>query len=107
MSQKDQSRLDKTIKRAGVVIGRKQESEDIVSYVRSISDKQTEDNVETLALRPEFQNGHIGRSDRFRIPQSTTTRYLQLLFQRPFGHTINKQADKQNTQRPEMGVWGR
>ena len=28
-------------------------------------------------------------------------------FQRPFGHTINKQADKRNTQRLEIGLRGR
>ena len=95
---------------------------------------------ETHPLRPDFDNRHTDRSDRFRIPRSRTTQYLQSFiptairtqsidtqtgaiglgflvagqldtysrsFQRPFGHTTNKQTDKRNTHRQGMGVRGR
>ena len=57
---------------------------------------------ETHPLRPDFDNLHTDKSDRFRIPNSKTTRYLQSFiptvirtqlhdtyshsFQRSFGH---------------------
>ena len=78
----------------------------------SISDKQPEDNfgwrdapTETWIWQIDIQIEAIDLG--FPVVRLHDT-YSQL-FQRPFGHTTNKQADKHNTQRLEMGMraqWG-
>ena len=59
---------------------------------------------ETHPLRPEFDNRHMDRSYRLRIPRSKTTRYLQSFIPTAIGtHNHNKQADNCNARRLEMG----
>ena len=70
----------------------------------SISNKQTEGQfLLTRRHFPEFDSRHIEATDLgFPIVRlHNTSRYL---FQRPFVHTINKQADKHNTRWLEMGM---
>ena len=59
----------------------------------------------THPLRPEYDNRHIDRRGEaglgFPVVRLHDT-YSRRSFQRPFGHTINRQADKHITQRPEM-----
>ena len=59
---------------------RTQESIDIANHRLVTSKRRTvlADVDETHPLRPDFDNRHIDRSDRFRIPRSKSTRHLQL-----------------------------
>ena len=49
---------------------------------------------ETHPLRPVFDNRHIGRIKR---QIARLHNIYSHSFHRPFGHSINKQADKHNT----------
>ena len=98
----------------------------------SISDKQTEDHLGWPDAPTQtwiWQQTH--RRNRVRIACNKTTRHLQSVSPRasrahsqqaagqtqhdtcsqsvqgPVGHTVNKQPDKHNTQRLEMGMRGR
>ena len=91
---KSKTRLDKNIKKADGVVGRRQESID-TAYRRLVTDKlRTVLADKTHLLRPEFDNRHVDRSHRFRIPPSKTTRYLQSFIPTAIG-THNQQAGRQ------------
>ena len=102
-AKQDKNRFDKNIKQVGGVVVRRQESIDIVTKkLRTILAD------EAHPLRPEFDNRHtqtgaIGVGFLVLGQLDTYSRS----FQRPFGHTINKQADKRNTRRQGVGVRGR
>ena len=122
VSKRDKNRLDKNMKKAGWMVRRGQESRD-TAYHRLVTNKPSTILAgEKHPLRPDFDNLHTDRSDRFRVLNSKTTQYLQSFiptvirtrlhdicshsFQRSFGHTIKKQADEHNTQRLDDGDAG-
>ena len=105
-SKQDKNRLDKNTKKAGDVVGRRQESINTV-YHRLVTNKlRTILADETHPLRPEFDNRHTrtDRSDRFRIPRSRTTRYLQSFIPTAI-RTHNQQAGR-STQHASAGDGG-
>ena len=61
---------------------------------------------ETHPVKPEFDNRHIEKTD-LGFPVVRLHDTYSHSFQRPFGHTINKQGGKHNTQRLAMGTQGR
>ena len=71
------NRLDKNIKEAGGVAEKRQESIDTANHRLVTNKRRTILADETHSLRPDFDNRHIHRRDRFRIPRSKTTRHLQ------------------------------
>ena len=60
---------------------------------------------ETNPLRPEFDDSHIEAID-LGLPLVRLHDTYSHSIQRPFGHAINKQADKHNTQRLDFGDAG-
>ena len=60
---------------------------------------------ETHPLRPEFDDRHIEAID-LGFPLVSLHDTYSHSFQRPFGHAVNKQADKRNTQRLDFGDAG-
>ena len=77
LSKQDKGRLDKLIRKAGGVIGRKQDDLGtlhdrvvIRKYHKIMSDN-------THPLREEFESRKTERSNRFRLPATRTTRYKQ------------------------------
>ena len=66
-------------------------------------------NRHTDRSHRSIQSKLTDRSHRFRILRNSLHDTYSHSFQRPFGHTVNKQADKHITQWLEMGMrerWG-
>ena len=108
-SKQDKNRLDKNIREAGgggVVVRRRQESID-TAYRRLVPNKlRTILADKSHPLRPESDNGHIEATE-LGFPAVRRHDTCSQSVQRPVGHTVNKQPDKHNTQRLEMGMRGR
>ena len=108
-SEQDKNRLDKNIREAGgggVVVRRRQESID-TAYRRLVTNKlRTIWADQTHPLRPESDNRHIEETE-LELPAIRRHDTCSQSVQGPVGHTVNKQPDKHNTQRLEMGMRGR
>ena len=105
-NKQDKSRLDMNIKKAGWLVGRRQESID-TAYRRLVPNKlRTILADKSHPLRPESDNGHIEATE-LGFPAVRRHDTCSQSVQRPVGHTVNKQPDKHNTQRLEMGMRGR
>ena len=77
MTQDDRGRVDKLIRKAGGVIGKKQDTLDTL-YDRRTKNKLTDIlNDETHPLRQTFDSFKIVRSGRFRVPKAKTDRYAK------------------------------
>ena len=75
VSKQDRNRLDKNIKKASGVVGRRQDDVETM-YNRLVTSKLTGILADDAhPLRPEFDSRHIDRSGRFRVPKVRTTRY--------------------------------
>ena len=77
MTAGDKGRVDKTIKNAGGVIGKTQDSLDTLYDRRSRNKLTTILKDETHPLRPTFDSMKIDRSGRFRTEKTRTVRYGQ------------------------------
>ena len=76
-SKQVKTRLDKNMKKAGWMVGRGQESKDTACHRLVTNKPSTILAGISHPLRPDFDNLHTDRSDRFRVLNSKTTRYLQ------------------------------
>ena len=75
ISGQDRNRLNKNIKKASGVVGRKQDDVETM-YQRLVTHKLTSVLADdTHPLRPEFDSRRMDRSGRFRVPKTRTTRY--------------------------------
>ena len=82
MTKQDADRLDKLIKRAGGIVGRKQETF-MTLYETRLKDKLN--NVltdDTHPLQDELDSRRIERSGRLRAPAAATQRYKKSLIPR-------------------------
>ena len=80
-AKQDKDRLEKNIKEAEGIVGRKQESLHS-AYHRLLTDRlNTILADETHPLRPEFDSRRIDRSGRFRVPKARTNRYKNSFIQ--------------------------
>ena len=67
--------MNKVIKKAGGVVGKRQEDMDTL-YTRRTRNKLKDIMTdETHPLRPDYDNRLIERSGRFRVPKARTSRY--------------------------------
>ena len=75
ISKQDRDRLDKIIRKAGTVVGEKQE--DLTSLCKKYTLNKLTDilNDKTHPLHDEFHNRQIERSGSLRVPKSRTCRY--------------------------------
>ena len=76
LRQCDKNKLDKIIKKAGSVIGKKLDSLDRLVEERRFKKMQRILRDDTHPLNEELYLHKIERSGRFRIPKARTNRYL-------------------------------
>jgi hypothetical protein len=75
LSKQDSDRLEKIVKKAGSVVGKKQETIESVCQ-RRLTERLTSILAdETHPLRPEFDSRRIDRSGRLRAPVARTSRF--------------------------------
>ena len=76
MNQCDKNKMNKIIKKAGGVIGKKLDTMDILIDGRTHKKMKSILSEDSHPLRHDFDIHKIVRSGRFRIPKSKTNRYL-------------------------------
>jgi hypothetical protein len=96
VTKQDRNRLDKQIKKAGGVVGRKQDDIETM-YGRLVTKKLTAIwNDDTHPLRPEFDSRLNDRSGRIRVPRTRTNRYRQSFIPTAI-QTHNQLTNRSNT----------
>ena len=98
VAKRDRDRLDKIIKKAGGVVGRKQDDIQTI-YLRLVMKKVTNilDDIEH-PLFIEFDSRVIERSGRFRAPKTKTTRHKHSFIPTAI-QTYNEHFDKADTKK--------
>ena len=95
LSKQDRDKLDKIVKKAGSVVGKKQESIDSICQKR-LTDRLTSILAdETHPLKPEFDSRLIDRSGRLRAPVARTSRFRQSFVPRAI-HAFNQSHERKN-----------
>jgi hypothetical protein len=96
VTKQDRNRLDKQIKKAGGVVGRKQDDIETM-YGRLVTKKLTAIwNDDTHPLRPEFDSRLNDRSGRIRVPRTRTNHYRQSFIPTAI-QTHNQLTNRSNT----------